>query len=108
MAYIEDEGDLTRHVADEEEVPEEDAQLTFAGNSSTILAEVARHRAMQLAAARAAAETLANGDSGGGDKPAETAAQWALPLSSPLPSAQSQMIRNRSVSVFQARTPKAA
>lgn len=107
MAYEERDGGLSRHLADEEEVPEEDAQLTFAGNSSTILAEVARHRAMQLAAARAAAETLANGDTAAAQYSAETGLQWTAPLSSPLQSAQSQMIRNRSISVFQARAQKA-
>ena len=87
----------------DQEVPEEDAQLTFAGSQTTILAEVARHRALQLAAARSAAEVLANGDPGVNQKLAESTPPWAAPLSSVGQAAPSPMSRSRSVSVFQAR-----
>ena len=87
----------------DQEVPEEDAQLTFAGSQTTILAEVARHRALQLAAARSVAESLANGDPGVNEKLAESTPPWAAPLSSVGQPVPSPLARNRSVSVFQAR-----
>ena len=87
----------------DQEVPEEDAQLTFAGSQTTILAEVARHRALQLAAARSAAELLASGDPGVNEKLAESTPPWAAPLSGVGNPTPAQMTRNRSMSVFQAR-----
>ena len=87
----------------DQEVPEEDAQLTFAGSQTTILAEVARHRALQLAAARSAAELLASGDPGVNQKLAESTPPWAAPISSVGQPTPAQLSRNRSMSVFPAR-----